>query len=427
MKKKIIKNVLFLIIILYVFYLNKKIQIIVHQNKLITSEIKISVIIPIYNGGKYLNYSLRSVQTQKMKDIEVIIVDDNSSDDSLEIIQNYMKNDKRIKLIKNNETRRILFCKSIGVLNSRGKYIIELDQDDMFINDDAFDILFEESEKYELDLLNFDYIYSNDSFESQKVINRSKNKNIIQKIPKPKFSVLKENLCLLWGNLIKADLYKMVIYNLWPIIINYQIIFQEDFLITFFILIYAKRYEKIKNILYFHFKNIKSVSNDYKKNSEYYLSLIFAGNVFFDYYIDYYSKDIQNLINYINNLKEDFRQSKNFFPTLLNYLFGKIFSKNQLSKHQTKKLMRDFNISENCDSYPLLNENQSFNISVSHMDKRYFYNKKNQFLELSIIIVCSDYEKIIKIINPINTQHYEYFEIILIYDDEDKKDYYTII
>ena len=399
MKKKIIKNVLFLIIILYVFYLNKKIQIIVHQNKLITNEIKISVIIPIYNGGKYLNYSLRSVQTQKMKDIEVIIVDDNSSDDSLEIIQNYMKNDKRIKLIKNNETRRILFCKSIGVLNSRGKYIIELDQDDMFINDDAFDILFEESEKYELDLLNFDYIYSNDSFESQKVINRAKNKNIIQKIPKPKFSILKENLCLLWGNLIKSDLYKMVIYNLWPIIINYQIIFQEDFLITFFILIYAKRYEKIKNILYFHFKNIKSASNDYKKNSEYYLSLIFAGNVFFDYYIDYYSKDIQNLINYINNLKEDFRQSKNFFPTLLNYLFGKIFSKSQLSKHQTKTLMRDFNISENCDSYPLLNANQSFNISVSPMDKPYFYNKKNQFLELSIIIVCSDYEKIIKIIN----------------------------
>ena len=423
MKKKIIKNVFFLIIILYVFYLNNKIQIIVHQNKLITNEIKISVIIPIYNGGKYLNYSLRSIQTQKMKDIEIIIVDDNSSDDSLEIIQNYMKNDSRIKLIKNNETRRILFCKSIGVLNSRGKYIIELDQDDMFISDDAFDILFEESEKYELDLLNFDYIYSNDSFESQKVINRAKNKNIIQKIPKPKFSILKENLCLLWGNLIKADLYKMVIYNLWPIIINYQIIFQEDFLITFFILIYAKRYEKIKNILYFHFKNIKSISNDYKKSSEYYLSLIFAGNVFFDYYIDYHSKDIQNLINYIYNLKEDFRQSMKFFPTLLNYFFGKIFSKNQLSKRQTKKIMRDFNISENCDSYLFLDENQSFNMSVTNKDKPYFYNKKNQSLELSIIIVCSDYEKIIKIINPINTQHYEYFEIILIYDDEDKRNY----
>ena len=46
---------------------------------------KISVIIPVYNGGKYLKYSLRSVQNQKMKDIEIIIVDDNSSDDSLNI------------------------------------------------------------------------------------------------------------------------------------------------------------------------------------------------------------------------------------------------------------------------------------------------------------------------------------------------------
>ena len=46
---------------------------------------KISVIIPIYNGGKYLNYSLKSVQKQKMKDIEIIIIDDNSNDDSLKI------------------------------------------------------------------------------------------------------------------------------------------------------------------------------------------------------------------------------------------------------------------------------------------------------------------------------------------------------
>jgi len=95
MRKKIIKNSLLLIIILYIFYINEKIQIIVHQKKLISNEIKISVIIPIYNGGKYLNISLRSVQNQKMKDIEIIIVDDNSGDDSLEIIHNYMKNDNR--------------------------------------------------------------------------------------------------------------------------------------------------------------------------------------------------------------------------------------------------------------------------------------------------------------------------------------------
>ena len=120
---------------------------------------KISVIIPIYNGGKYLIYSLASVQRQKMKDIEIIIVDDNSSDNSIKIIRNFMKNDKRIKLITNKVNRKILFCKSIGTLNSKGKYIIELDQDDMFIRNDAFNIIYKQSEKSQIDILNFNAIY----------------------------------------------------------------------------------------------------------------------------------------------------------------------------------------------------------------------------------------------------------------------------
>jgi len=104
------------------------------------------VIIPIYNAEKYLHYSLRSVQNQKMKDIEIIIIDDNSNDNSNQIIHKFMKDDKRIKLIENKISRQILFSKSIGALNSRGKYIIEMDQDDMFIRDDAFDIIYNESE-----------------------------------------------------------------------------------------------------------------------------------------------------------------------------------------------------------------------------------------------------------------------------------------
>ena len=124
---------------------------------------KISVIIPVYNGGKYLHHSLKSVQNQRMKDIEIIIIDDNSNDDSLKIIHNYMKNDERIKLIENKVNRKILYCKSIGTLNSKGKYIIELDQDDMFINDDAFDILYNEAEKNELDILNFKYFSGNNT------------------------------------------------------------------------------------------------------------------------------------------------------------------------------------------------------------------------------------------------------------------------
>lgn len=60
---------------------------------------KISVIIPLYNAGKYLHYSLRSIQNQRMKEIEIILVDDCSKDNTLVLIKKFMKEDKRIKFI----------------------------------------------------------------------------------------------------------------------------------------------------------------------------------------------------------------------------------------------------------------------------------------------------------------------------------------
>ena len=80
-------KLLIIIYILYSTYFNNEFKITNYFRKLILNikEPKISVIIPIYNGERYLNHSLNSVQNQKFKDIEIIIVDDNSSDDSVKI------------------------------------------------------------------------------------------------------------------------------------------------------------------------------------------------------------------------------------------------------------------------------------------------------------------------------------------------------
>ena len=93
---------------------------------------------------------LYSIQNQKIKDIEIIIIEDCSTDNSLAIIEKYMKEDERIRLIKNIENRKILYSKSFAALNSKGKYIIQLDQDDIFIRDDVFDILYYEAENEDL-------------------------------------------------------------------------------------------------------------------------------------------------------------------------------------------------------------------------------------------------------------------------------------
>lgn len=357
-----------------------------------------------------------------MRDIEIIIIDDNSKDNSLKIIKSYMKEEKRIKLISNNENRKILFCKSFAALNSKGKYIIEIDQDDMFISNDTFENVYNETEINNLDILHFQYIMGNNLFNVSKIINIKENK-IIDKQPELKYSIFKTNILVLWGNLIKTDLYKKVIYNLWEIIINYQIIYQEDFLITFFMLIYAQRYKVINDIFYFYFTNENQASRDVNNNPDYYLSVIFAGIIFYDYYINLYSRDLQIIINYIKFLRQDFIKIKNKYPLLFSYFFEKILTNNQLLKRNKKKLIKFFNISKKYHFYKYINLNESIITNGLSFNKDYKYNNELKILELSIIIVFSKFEQIKNLINSIKEQTFIFYEIILIYNDENKEDY----
>ena len=411
------------IILIYMlcdFFLNNGIGIFHHYRNLILKESQISVIIPLYNGGIYLNNSLRSVQNQKFKDIEIIIIDDNSSDDSLKIIQRYIKKDNRIKLIINKENRRILFCKSFGALNSKGKYIIEVDQDDQMLNDEALDILYNESEELQLDLLHFKYFYGHNITTPPKINIPDKNR-IIESQPKLKFNQFKKHIYLLWGNLIKSDLYKKVIYNLWPIIINYKIIFQEDFLITFFILIYAQKSKAIKNKFYHHFANKRQISNGYLNNPEFYLSIIFAGIIFYDYYIISFPQDFPIILNYIKFEKKLLKKAKTLHPSIFNYFFGKILSNARLFNLNKTKIMKIFNITKNCDSYKYLIKKKLNLFRDFSTNKIIFKRKEKEFYELSIIIIFLNFKSIIKIINNIIKQNFESFEIIIIYDGEKKE------
>ena len=85
---------------------------------------KITVLIPVYNAQKNIKSTIRSAQNQNMTDIEILIIDDNSKDNSVDIIKQLQDEDQRIRLIKNNENRGTLYTRSIGALNAKGKYNI---------------------------------------------------------------------------------------------------------------------------------------------------------------------------------------------------------------------------------------------------------------------------------------------------------------
>ena len=98
---------------------------------------------------------MRSIQNQNFSDIEIIIIDDNSRDNSIEIINELMREDQRIKLIKNNINRGTLYSKTKGVLNAKGKYIMTLDHDDLYTKKYVFSKLYNEAETDNLDFIGF--------------------------------------------------------------------------------------------------------------------------------------------------------------------------------------------------------------------------------------------------------------------------------
>lgn len=101
---------------------------------------KFSVVIPIYNGERYIMDTIKSVINQPYKDIEVICIDDGSLDQSAQIVKKIAKYDNRIRYLhKKNEG--VHSARNLGIQIATGKYLFFLDQDDLWISgaiDDSF-------------------------------------------------------------------------------------------------------------------------------------------------------------------------------------------------------------------------------------------------------------------------------------------------
>lgn len=108
--------------------------------------IKVSVIIPVYNMAVYLTECLDSIVRQTLKDIEIIAIDDGSTDESLKILKEYQKKYKNIVvLIQTNQGQAI--AKNNGIKRAKGKYIIIMDPDDWYPHDDCLETLYKTAEE----------------------------------------------------------------------------------------------------------------------------------------------------------------------------------------------------------------------------------------------------------------------------------------
>ncbi|HEV4801661.1 TPA: glycosyltransferase family 2 protein [Streptococcus pneumoniae] len=172
---------------------------------------KVSVIVPIYNVEKYLKYSIGGILKQSYKNLEIILVNDGSQDNSLAICEEYSKIDNRIKIIsvENGGQGR---ARNIGLQHSTSDWILFLDADDYYDNN-AVEYLVELAERYGSDLVVTplrvvrDHIQGGNasSIKNEKILNLNKDRLIEE---------------MYYGRLLGATpcgkLYKREILEKWP-------------------------------------------------------------------------------------------------------------------------------------------------------------------------------------------------------------------
>ena len=91
--------------------------------------IKITVLMPVYNGEKYLKEAIDSILSQSFKDFELLIINDGSTDNTENLLKSY--NDFRIRIIDNKTNKGLIYSLNLGIKESKGEFIARMDADDI--------------------------------------------------------------------------------------------------------------------------------------------------------------------------------------------------------------------------------------------------------------------------------------------------------
>ncbi len=186
--------------------------------------IKVSVILPIYNVAPYLDETFQSLLNQSLQEIEIIAVNDGSTDESESIVRKYAEKDSRIKFYR-QENQGQSVARNLALQHALGDYIYMMDSDDLLSDKDALLISYEYAEKCNADFIFFD----GDTIEEGKrpVHKNYKRTSILEENKKYNGTFLlnlfldnRKHNCVVWLLLINHNFLKTIGLNFYPGIIH---------------------------------------------------------------------------------------------------------------------------------------------------------------------------------------------------------------
>ena len=202
---------------------------------------KISVIVAYFNRNKFNLYvALRSIQNQSFKDIEIIYVDDGSTQNKIDEVKEEMKNDNRIILVTHKHNKGTLMTRADGVRYASGEYIILLDQDDMYYDNLVFEKLYKKAKELNADLVQFATLQYNTNRKT--ILNVQVQKNVFITQPELRTAFMQrisENRLsncatrMVWDKFIRRTVYLEAINDLGDEYLNHRVFLYEDTIMMF--------------------------------------------------------------------------------------------------------------------------------------------------------------------------------------------------
>ncbi len=308
-------------------------------------KIKVSVIVPVYNVEKYLAECIRSIINQTFKEIEIIFIDDGSTDNSGLILERFATEDDRIHVIhKQNEG--VSIARNVGLLYSKGEYIYIMDSDD-YLEHNALEIMYNNALKTNAEVVitdhytfKDDYIQNENHFFYKEFV--TKDKTIIQQIQNmvlyPAYSPYRtnENRGLGIGapatKLIKREL---ILDNLLSFDPYVKGIF-DDGLFAIFIFQYAKKVSYIRQLT-LHYR-ILPTSLSHRFNSK---------------RIEIDRRVFQRIEDFIDKYDKDEQFIEAFYARIISYMVNsyRIYYFNKGYKGSIRKNYKEFEMMMKSEPY----------------------------------------------------------------------------
>lgn len=300
--------------------------------------VKLSVIVPVYNTEKYLKRCLQSIINQTLKEIEIIVVNDGSLDNSVELIREFQEKDSRIKLI-NKENGGLSSARNAGIKKAQGKYLINIDSDD-WIEQNYFEDMYLKAENDKLDIVVSDIFWDYDNGRVKYISDLKLSED--STIDNEEYLELffKGNIYpAVWNKMYKTDLYKCN-----NILHPEGISLGEDFATTPCLALKAKKIGKINKAYVHYIQNNNSLTNSNPTKKIYELIKVYnllEKNLSDDQRKKMNNLKINNMSSLIFNLNYDI--CDNFYKDGLQY-YCDLFKNNFIIKGKTKKLEICFRI-----------------------------------------------------------------------------------